>query len=235
MGAKKILLILILLFGEAVIIVGFLHFGRDLDSNILALNIVVCSLIYSLYFIDIFIPIIDLKSSHKKTVGSLGIRWFTVILYTITAISAMVILNITYSFPFFSQLIIQCALLFVLAGGIFLSLIAADKVKKVYEEEKALRSNLNEMKNRTSKILSELELMKGIPIDLFNRITELNEGLRFITPNYSITAIELENKYLITINKINDCLLDTPFNYEKVVELIQQCEQIYKERKHDKR
>ncbi|MCK9281630.1 MAG: hypothetical protein M0P71_13475 [Melioribacteraceae bacterium] len=235
MGAKKILLILILLFGEAVIIVGFLHFGRNLDSNILALNIVVSSLIYSLYFIDLFIPIIDLKSSHKKTVGSIGIRWFTVILYTIAAISAIVILNISYSFLFLSQLIIQCALLFALAGGLFFSLIAADKVEKVYEEEKALRSNLNEMKNRTGKILSKLELMKDIPTDVFKRITELNEGLRFINPNNTTRAKELENKYLITINEINDCLLDTPFNYEKIVEVIQQCEQIYKERKHDKR
>ncbi len=56
MNAKKIFSLLLVIFGEAILILCFLHFGRNVQTEILTLNIVVSSLIYCLLFIDIIVP-----------------------------------------------------------------------------------------------------------------------------------------------------------------------------------
>jgi hypothetical protein len=41
MNAKKIFSLLLVIFGEAILILCFLHFGRNVQTEILTLNIVV--------------------------------------------------------------------------------------------------------------------------------------------------------------------------------------------------
>ena len=106
MNAKKMFSLFIALFGEALIILGFLHFGKKLESEILKLNIVISSIIYSLVFVDFIFPWVNLKDKAQKHIGSIGLRWFFTYLYLAIAIGAMVIFNTVKPIHFINQIII---------------------------------------------------------------------------------------------------------------------------------
>ena len=61
MNAKKIFSLLLALFGEALIIFCFLHFGKNVQTEILTLNIIVSTIIYCLVFVDVIFPWVNLK------------------------------------------------------------------------------------------------------------------------------------------------------------------------------
>src|SRR5665647_2588497 len=91
MNTKNIFSILLLLIGEALIIISFLYFGSNLASEILTLDTIVSTILYSLFFIDILIPMVDFKDKSQRVIGSLGLRWFVTSLYTLSAIGMMII------------------------------------------------------------------------------------------------------------------------------------------------
>jgi hypothetical protein len=106
MNTKKIISWLLLLFGEILIITAFILFRGDLADNILVLGIVVSSIIYGLFFVDILVPWIDFRDKSQRRVGSMGVRWFVTWLYAIVAIAVMIIANIiALDWTFATQLI----------------------------------------------------------------------------------------------------------------------------------
>ena len=119
MNSKKIFSILLLLAGDALIIFSFLNFGKNLSTEILSLNIVVSTIIYALFFIDILFPMVNFGDKSHKTIGSLGLRWFFTIFYTIVAIAAMFFLNYGASISISIQVIINSILFFLLLLGLF--------------------------------------------------------------------------------------------------------------------
>jgi hypothetical protein len=231
MNTQRIFSYLLLLVGEALIIICFLYFGSNLDTNILALNIIVSSIIYSLLFIDILFPIVDLKDNSQRTIGSIGLRWFFTFFYILSAIGVMVVFNIIKPIDTNSQIIIQCILVFLLLFGMYFSITSSHKVPEVFMEEKLNRSRLEEMKKATTDVLLKLDRIKAKPQDLISRLTTLKENLRFISPSNNHDAYELEKTFIAEMKTVQDCLLEIPINYDKIIENIQNCERTYNERK----
>lgn len=231
MELKKIFWLLLLLIGEALIIISFLYFGKNVESEILALNIVVSSVIYGLFFIDILIPWVDFKDKSQKTIGGLGVRWFFTLLYAILAIGCMVRFNQAQPLDFNSQLIIHGILFFVLLLGFYLSFIAAEKVKQVYVEETQLRNQIDGMKKVTKELQLKLDTMQDIPSEIISRIDELQENLRFLSPCNNSSAVELEKQFIDEMRVLDLSFSETPLNPENTISHIKNCERTYNERK----
>ena len=231
MDIKKVTLFLLVYIGEALIIISFLYFGRNFTIRILTLNIIVSSIIYSLFFFEFLFPIVDFKDKSHKTIGSLGLRWIFKSSYTVVSIVAMVIFNTVKPIDFNSQIIIQGILLFLLSIGLFMAMSASEKVHEVYLEEKDIHNRVENINITTNEIQSKLKQMKDIPVELSTRINTLKENLRFISPSNNNDAFELETKFLNELKAIQERLFDIPLNNDKIIENIQNCERFFKERK----
>lgn len=231
MNAKKIFTLLLVIFGEALIILCFLHFGRNVQTEILTLNIVVSSLIYCLLFIDIIVPWVDLKDKSQKTIGSIGLYWFFAFFYMIVAIGAMVVFNSVKPIHFISQIIIHGILFFFLLLGFFMAFSSSDKVREIYIEEKQNRDSIDEMKKATKEVQLKIDQMKNIPTDIINKLNDIQENLRFLSPCNNSNAYELEAKFIEEIRVLNNCFFDIPLNIEKINDNIQNCNRTLTERK----
>jgi hypothetical protein len=231
MNAKRIFSLLLFLFGEGLIILCFIHFGKNIQPEILKLNIVVASLIYILSFFDIFIPWIDLKDKPQKKIGSIGLRWVFTTFYMITGVGAMIIFNTLSPIPFISQLIIQGILLFLLLIGLFLAFSSSEKVQEIYQEERQILNKIDEMKKTTRELQLKLDRMTDIPVDVILRINNLQENIRFLSPCNNNRATELEKQFVEEMRMLHDCFVDIPLNIAKIQDNIKNCERTYKERK----
>ncbi len=231
MNAKKIFSLLLVIFGEALLILSFLHFGRNVQTEILTLNIVVSSIIYCLLFIDIIVPWVNFKDKSQKTIGSIGLRWFFTFFYTLLAVGAMVVFNSVKPIHFSNQIIIQGILFFFLLLGYFLAFSSSDKVREVYVEEIQNRDRFDEMKKATKEIQLKIDQMKNIPTDIVNKLNDLQENLRFLSPCNNSNAYELEAKFVEEMRALNGCFFDIPLNIDKINENIQNCNRTLKERK----
>jgi hypothetical protein len=231
MSARKIFSLLLVIFGEALIVLGLLHFGRNMQNEILTLNIAVSSLIYCLLFIDILVPWVDFDDKSQKKIGSMGPRGFFTFFYMLLAISAMILFNTVKPFHFISQIIIHGVLLFFLLLGFFMSFSSSDKVSQVYFEEKQKRDRLDEMKKATKEVQLKIDQVKDIPADIVNKLNVLQEDLRFLSPCNTNDAYELEKEFIQRIKALSSRLFDVPLNFEKINDDIQNCNRTLKERK----
>jgi len=230
-NTKKILSWLLLLFGEAIIITAFILFRGEMQTDILVLNIVVCSLVYGLFFFNYGTPWIDLKDKSQKQVGALGISWVTTWFYAILAIATMVAANTMLELAFVTQLIIHCVLLFFLFMWLLLSRHSADKVKEVYEAETKNRSGINEMKTAMQQLKDKTNGTDGLPEQLTQRIDALEENLRFISPANSSDAYELEKTFIEIVNELKFAISDYSMNEERIESNLKKLERIYQNRK----
>jgi len=226
MNKRNIFSILLLLAGEALIIISFLYFGSNLDNEILALNIIVSSIIYSLLFIDILIPMVDFKDKSQKVIGSLGIRWFVTSLYLLSAVGVMVTFILVKPVDIYSQILIQAMLFFLLLLGMYSAASSSDKVKERYTDEKQMLSRVEDVKKAIKEVQNKIDQIKNAPSDILFGITSLQEDLRFIAPCNNQEAIELESHLLVEIETIKDRLFEFPLNSDRITENIQNCKRI---------
>jgi hypothetical protein len=229
---KAIFSWLLLLFGETIIITAFILFRGNTPNDIFILNIVVSSLIYMLFFCTYRAPWIDLSDETQQQVGALGINWFTTWLYAVFAIAAMLLANLQLQLGFTIQLIIHCILLFILLWGLLFGQHSADKVKEVYEEQKANRSGIIEMKKAVDRLKDRINETAELPDDNFiQRINTLEENLRFISPSKNSEAHKLEDSFVETVDAIRLALTGDSFNTEQIESNLKTCERLYQKRK----
>jgi len=231
MNKKQIFSGILIFLGEALIIISFLYFGRNLPTCVMILNIVITSIIYLNWFVERFIPAIDLQDKAHKDAGSLGLKWLFTVLYSVIAIGAMLVFNLGGITGFYVQIIIHAILFFLLLVGLYFVFFVKEKVGEVYYVETGYRSRINEMNTSLNSIKLKLELMENVPTHIIMKVRFLNDGLRFISPSNNDDAAILEAEYLAAIKKLNDCLYDNPLNEDRVGKIIQKCEQIYQQRR----
>ncbi|MDP2693098.1 MAG: hypothetical protein Q8O88_05675 [bacterium] len=210
---------------------SFIYFGKNVESDILTLNIIVSSVIYGLFFIDIIIPWVDFKNKSQKTIGSLGVRGFFTFLYSIIAIGGMVVFNQAQAMDFNIQILIHSILFFLLLFGFYLALTSSEKVREVFEEEKQNRDQIDSMKRITKELQLKLDTMPDIPSEIILRINELQENLRYLSPCNNSTAVELEKQFIDEMRVLDLSFSEIPLNSENTISHIKNCERTYKERK----
>jgi len=226
MNAKKIFSILLVLVGEFLIIISFIYFGNNLSSEILTLDIVVSSVIYSLFFIDVLFPMIDFNDKSQKVIGSMGIRWFTSLLYKLSALGVMIAFMLTKPVDFDSQIIIQGILFFLLLLGFFSAVSSSGKVEDTYVKEKQILNRVEDMKKAMKEVQIKLDLIKNTPAEILSEVLILQEDILYISPCNNQDAYELETNLLIELKAVKDCLFEFPLNSEKIIEKIQNCQRI---------
>jgi len=232
MGTHKLLSGLLFLLGLALIIGGFFLFGTNLANDIFVLNIVVSTIVFSLYFFDILFPLVDFKDSSQRTVGSLGIRWFVVIIYSALAIALMIVANLKNPpFTFSIQLLVQGILAFGLVLGFITVHNSAKKVSNVYQREQQARSLLNEMKDATYNLVQKTRNMENLPPYLKSKIEQISEDMRYISPSNNQEATELEKDFLDKLQNINLYLNRENIDLDAIEKDIQVCKQVYERRK----
>lgn len=231
MDTKKILSWIAFLLGEALIITTFILFRGSLSDNILVLNIVVTNIIYGMFFIDILVPWINLNDKSQKTVGSLGVRWLVTWLYNIGTIAVMILANVAYEWSFSLQLIIHGALFFMLLLGFAAAFYSSDKVDKIYGQETANRSEINEMKTAMRNLKERMSGLPGLPDYFINRINMLEENIRFISPANNQDAKEMEHTFIKTVNDIVFAAPNFSMNEEAILNNIKKLEIILQNRK----
>jgi len=232
MSTKKIISWLLLLFGEAIIITSFILFRGTIPDNILVLNIVVSSIIYGLFFVDILVPWVDLKDKSQKRVGSLGLRWFVTWVYAIVAIAVMTGGNVVYEFTFTTQLIIQFILLFCLLLGLLGTAFASDKVEQVYEQQTINRSGMIEMSNAMRRLNEKVDEIRNFPPHFTRRIKMMEENLRFLAPSDKQEAHELEHSFVETVENMAFVISDLTINKEQIELNLKKLERLYQNRKN---
>jgi len=229
MNVKKIFSLLLVIFGEVLLILSFLHFGRNIQTEILTLNIVVSSMIYFLLFIDIIVPWVNFKDKSHKSVGSIGLRWFFTFFYILVAIGIMVVFNTVKPIHFTTQTIIHGVLFFFLLLGFFLAFSSSDKVSEVYVEEKQNRDRIDEMKKSTKGVQLKIDQLKIVPAVIIDKVNDLQENLRFISPCNNRDASELEANFIEEMKTLHACFFDIPLNIDRINENIQNCNSKLKE------
>jgi hypothetical protein len=230
MNTGKIISWLLLLFSEALIITAFILFKENLADNILVLNIIVSTLIYGLFFVDVLVPWIDFGDKSQRRAGSMGVRWLVTWLYAIAAITVMIAGNY-YELQFPTQLIIHGVLLFLLFLGLFGALHASDKVTQVYQTETANRNGIVEMKKAIVSLKDTINDMPDLPESFVKRIDALEENLRFIAPTKNSEAHKLEKLFVETIHAIGFILKNDSLNDQPIEKNLKKCERIYQYRK----
>ena len=231
MNTRKIFSFIIAILGEVLMIICLLHFGKNLQSEILITNIIISTIIYCLFFADILFPWINLQDKTQKQIGSIGLRWFFSFTYLILAVGIMIYFNNIKPIHFTNQILFHAILLFFLLIGLFLSYSSSDKVREVYYEEKQNRDRIEEMKKTLKDLQNKIDSMNNIPQEISSRINDLQENLRYISPSNNSEALNLENKFIESVNTLTISFLDNPLNMQNVIGNIKNCERIYKERK----
>jgi hypothetical protein len=143
----------------------------------------------------------------------------------------MIIFNSVKPIHFTNQIIIHGILFFLLLLGLFMAFSSSDKVREVYFEEKQNRDRIDEMKKVTKELQLKLDAMNNIPAEIVDRINELQENLRYLSPSNSSDSVGLESKFVEEVRVLSNCFADNPLNMEKIISNIKNCERTYKERK----
>lgn len=231
MNTKKILLWSSLILGEAIIIASFILFRGSMENNFLTLNIIVTTIIYSLFFLDILTPWIDLDEKSQKRVGSLGVRWFAVLMYAFFSIAVMVISNVLPDFSFKIQLILHSGLFFLLLLGLSAAFSSSDKVKAIYNIEQKNRQGIVEMKGAISALKDKMVDCKELPEYFTAQVDSLENEIRYLSPANSEQAFELERSFVKIITSISVAIMDFSLNEQQIREDLRKGKRIFQNRK----
>lgn len=229
---NRFLSILLCLFGEGLIIAGFILFSKA-ETAVMVMNIVVCTIVYMLYFVDVMFPMVNLLRKSEREVGGLGLRWFVTILYTVLAVAAIPVMNSAFdpALAFKLQLLVHCILLFILISGLTASYFAMKQVESVHKREEELRNYLNEMADITRQLMLTAGSSQDIPAATRARIEAMHDNIRFISPSNDPAAAVIEENYIRAAQQIAGAVEGPATDWARVDKLVDRCETLYKERK----
>ncbi|GAB1416981.1 hypothetical protein MASR2M117_23870 [Paludibacter sp.] len=115
--------------------------------------------------------------------------------------------------------------------GLFLAFSSSEKVKTVFIEESQNRQRIDEMKKITKELIVHLNAKSNISDEIINRVTNLHDDLRYISPINTTDAIALENKYVEEVKMLIRYINLEQINTGEITGYIKKCETTYKDRK----
>ncbi len=231
MNTKRILSFLALLIGVIIIITGFVLFGYQLENDILILDIFVCILIYILFFSEFLILWSNFSDSSHRKIGTIGIRWFFIGIYTVTAIGIMVIGNIGSHWSFSLQLLSHCGLFVFLLLGIISTLSTHDKTAQIHIEQLQDRNGILEMKKAIRDLKNKAQEQATLPLPILERICSLEQELRFLSPTNKTDGHEMEHLFIQTAVNMKAIIINYSMNKESLEKLLDKLEHLLQERK----
>lgn len=235
----KIIAILLGIAGEAIIALIFFSLLplHVLPTDIRVLDFIVTTLVYLLLISNILTPMVNMNDPSHKEVGGLGVRWYSVILYSITALLVMAG-NLGYSWitgdpalSFAFQAILQGVLLIILLWGLLGSKASIDKTQEVYQKEKELTENKADLKAALNELIHAAEDTPDIPASIKDRLKKLSGEIRYLSPSATIAVKEADRKIIQDCELIGPAFYDIKMNEESINRRIDQLERDIERRK----
>ena len=221
--------LILLIFGEAIIISAFLLVGEPSHEKYLCMS--VSSVIYILLCWQSFVNRwINLKDKAQRGVGSLGVKWLGIFLYSFVSILAMVGCNLL-EVPFEAQVIIHCVLFFFLLVYIFTGRYIEQKTADVHAKEAAFTENRDILKFELNNLRRKISVKNDFPNWIFERISKMEDEARYIAPNDSPQAQSLDKSFLESLKKLETAIDFDNLEQVKTDELLKMCEITLTERK----
>jgi hypothetical protein len=226
---RKILPYLIIAVGECLIIWSFFQFGFHLEPNIFNLDLIICSVIYLLFFAHLLFPWVNFQDKAQKSIGSLGIRWVVTFMYACFAIIAMLYMH-HQKVTFTSQLLLQSVFVFFLLIGLYGSVASSDKVGQIHQEEQKNRAQLDSLRKLAQLIKVQVESNSTIDKAVKAEFIQFEESLRFISPSNQSEAWDLESELISQLQNFKN-QMGIENNAPQLNAIISTCNQLYKIRK----
>lgn len=230
MNAKKFYNILAILLGYGLIISGFIIFGKNLESRIRILDIIVSCLIYTQFVQFTLFPLINRDDPSHKEVGMIGIHLVSLYIFCTLSLG-LIICGIIYDIPFKFQILGQLAILFILLIGRVLTLHAGEKVQQIYDREQKImegRSSLRSAMNDFSDFVSTVHQLDPA---IIAKLNSMNEALRFLSPSASKEARSFDDQFIQSLEDLKVLMRNTSLNKEKIVEEVEHLERLLARRK----
>ena len=222
--------IITLILGYGLIIGGFVVFGDSLNDNIRILDIIVSCLIFTQSTQIALFPMIKMDKSVQKEVGMMGIHYTFTTFYCIVAIIIM-LLGAYNDWSFKIQLMCQLALVFILLIGRVATLSSGKKVEEIHHKEQSLKQGKKQISDYMTLFMEDVACCKGLDKSIVNRINELNDNIRFISPSNDPIAQNLEQRFCQCIESITILLRDTSLNSTQIEDEVSKLERIFLQRK----
>lgn len=223
------------IFGQGIIIAGFLLFRGSCPDNILWLNITVTSIVFWLLGCSFGLEPISLSDRSQKQAGGLGIRWFSALTYAVCAMGFMIGCAV-YGYgaegvPFKWQLIIQVALLFFLLMGFVSSSAATAKTGEIYQKEQNHKQGKADLKATFSNLTYTADSSRELPADVRSRLHRLSEETRFLSPSSSREAEMIDGRLVQLASALRPILFNPGMNTTEIEDLLCQIEVEFHRRK----
>lgn len=227
---KNIYRLLAILLGYGIIIASFVIFGASLDDKIKILDIIVSCLVYTLFIQFMIFPLVNLNKSAHKEVGMMGIQFTLLPVCSLLAIG-IIVLGIVFHLSFELQLIGQLIVLFVLLVGHFSVLHIGDKVTRIHKKEQIMMEGKSSLKMIMDDFMDEVACQKMLEPSVKEKLNEIHESLRFISPSANPEAKAADSKFIQSITHMRVMMKDTLLNKEQILEEMDKLERILSRRK----
>ena len=231
MSNARIVYKVLALLGYGLIIAAFLILGGGIISNdVLTLDIVVSCLIYTVYAVASFFPLINTKDSSHKEVGMLGINMFFLTVCTVLSIGLM-ICGIIWQIPFTYQLLGQLAIVLIALVGRGASLQSGEKVKEIHHLEQAKKQGRDSLKTQMMMFMEEVYSSKRLDPQCVARLEKLQQETRFVTPSLAPEAQALEYQFVQSVQDLRVLMYQQPLDMMQINDKIASLERTLLNRK----
>lgn len=218
------------IFGFALVICGWLLFGNRCDTSIFVLNIVVSLLIYSVTFSDLLISWYRPEDKSQRRIGNTGLRCGVIIFYVTIALLFIVLSHI-YLWSFKVQLFIHCIAFVGLIAGYALVVHSANNIGNVSSLQSIAQSGVDKMLREAKALHYDMLDKNTIPAELLQRVAQLVEDMRFVSPANSEVARDLEQRFVDIIGRARIMVSSYTLNNEALDIELSKAERTLKDRK----
>lgn len=222
---QKILSWVSLIACEAIMIAAFLIYGKELPTEIMILDMAVCTIIIGLFFVDIICSWSDRFSAR---LGAMGIRWVVTFIFTISSISVMILLRQS---EFSLQLLVQGGLIVLLTLGFIAVIFTKARITEVSSEEGRIVKDRDRVKQAWRDLLENIELQADLPIAIRERTDKILQDMRYLSPTNNTEAMNIDRQLIEGANEISHMLYNYQLNSEQLEKKLAQCERLLQRRR----
>jgi len=218
------------IIGEGIIVAALSYYGTDANVDLLILNGVVASIIFSVLILNVFFPMLGKGDQSSKRADKLGTRWFFTITYTVLSVGAIFYFELVNPVDLPTQIMIQIIFLSVLFMGLWGAFKPAKKNKELDQKLQTMeRNQLIMINNVIGLACSKAERRADIPASVLNGIKELQEDARVLAPGNEPVSLRMEGRIMVEVNQLNRSLKEERIDLRSVQYTIKSCSKIFNE------
>lgn len=225
MKPKMLYAIIAAVLVEALIIWLNILFWDDVPTNVLVLNIIVCTLACACFAWPLFLKWDRSDDKTGSWVGTLGLNMRGLSAYAVLALVAMFVMNLrpvveslsdSYPVAFKYQLLVHAILLLILILTRFASHAVGEQVENVSSKEAVLTSGLDDMKSAMRRLQDAVFVCQDVDPGLRSMVDEIQQNIRYLTPVKSGEAREIEEDFVAKVNALIPAFINYKMNEDSI-------------------